>query len=209
MAKRIAAAKQPVELRFDPAAFFQTVAPGRSISTHRKNEIIFSQGDAADAVFYIKEGKVKIAIVSKQGKEAVVALLGTDEFFGEGCLIGQTRRLAGAAAMSDCTIMRVGKNEIQRLLQDEPAFSQIFVSHILARKERVEEDLVDQLSNSTEKRLARLLLLLANFGKEDRCKDQSGSACRDDRNDSVAREPLHEQVSGTRLHRLQRSPRGP
>jgi CRP-like cAMP-binding protein len=143
MAKR-AAAKEPVELRLDPAAFFQTVAPGRSISSHHKNEIIFSQGDAADAVFYIKEGKVKIAIVSKQGKEAVVALLGADEFFGEGCLIGKTRRLAAAITMSDCTIMRVGKNEIQRLLQDEPAFSQMFVSHILARKERVEEDLADQ-----------------------------------------------------------------
>jgi CRP/FNR family cyclic AMP-dependent transcriptional regulator len=137
--------------------FFETAAKGRSISTHRKNEIIFSQGDAADAVFYIKKGKVKVTVVSKQGKEAVVALLGADEFLGEGCLIGQPKRLAAAVAMSECTIMRVGKHEIQ-----------MFVSHILARKDRVEEDLVDQLFNSTEKRLARLLLLLANFGKEGR-----------------------------------------
>jgi CRP/FNR family transcriptional regulator, cyclic AMP receptor protein len=109
IAKRIAAPTQTVELRFDPAAFFQTAAQGRSISTHRKGEIIFSQGDAADAVFYIKKGKVKVTVVSKQGKEAVVALLGVDEFFGEGCLIGQLKRLAAAVTMSDCTIMRVWK----------------------------------------------------------------------------------------------------
>ena len=154
--------------QFDPAHFFETSATGRSISTHRKNEIIFSQGDAADAVFYIKKGKIKVTVVSKQGKEAVVALLGADEFLGEGCLIGQPRRVAAAVTMSECTVMRVGKAEIQRLLQDDPAFSQMFMSHILARKNRVEEDLVDQLFNSTEKRLARLLLLLANFGKEGR-----------------------------------------
>jgi len=119
-------------------------------------------------VFYIKKGKVKVTVVSKQGKEVVVALLGADEFLGEGCLIGQPKRLMAAATMSECTIMRVGKSEIQRLLHDEPVFSQMFVSHILTRKDRVEEDLVDQLFNSTEKRLARLLLLLANFGKESR-----------------------------------------
>jgi CRP-like cAMP-binding protein len=142
--------------QFDPAHFFETSTKGRSISTHRKNEIIFSQGDAADAVFYIKKGKIKVTVVSKQGKEAVVALLGADEFLGEGCLIGQPRRVAAAVTMSECTVMRVGKAEIQRLLQDDPAFSQMFMSHILARKNRVEED------------LARLLLLLANFGKEGR-----------------------------------------
>ena len=154
--------------RFDPALFFETAAKGRTISKHRKGEIIFSQGDDADAVFYIKKGKVKVTVVSKQGKEAVVAILGIDEFVGEGCLIGQPKRLATASAMSECVTMRVDKSEIQRLLRDEPAFSQMFVSHILARTARVEEDLVDQLFNSTEKRLARLLLLLANFGKEGR-----------------------------------------
>jgi CRP/FNR family transcriptional regulator, cyclic AMP receptor protein len=122
MAERIELPGEVAKPRLDPVAFFHTVAQGRSISTYRKNEIIFSQGDAADAVFYIKDGKVKIAIVSKQGKEAVVALLGADEFFGEGCLIGQPERLAAAITMSECTIMRVGKGEIQRLLQDEPAF---------------------------------------------------------------------------------------
>jgi len=154
--------------RFDPALFFETTAKGRTISKHRKSEVIFSQGDDADAVFYIKKGKIKVTVVSKQGKEAVVAILGTDEFVGEGCLIGQPKRLATASAMSECVTMRVDKTEIQRLLRDEPTFSQMFVSHVLARTARVEEDLVDQLFNSTEKRLARLLLLLANFGKEGR-----------------------------------------
>ena len=154
--------------RFDPALFFETAAKGRTISKHRKSEIIFSQGDDASAVFYIKKGKVKVTVVSKQGKEAVIAILGNDEFVGEGCLIGQPKRLATASAMSDCITMRVDKGEIQRLLRDEPTFSQMFVSHVSARTARVEEDLVDQLFNSTEKRLARLLLLLANFGKEGR-----------------------------------------
>jgi CRP/FNR family cyclic AMP-dependent transcriptional regulator len=152
--------------RFDPALFFDTAAKGRTIAKHRKSEIIFSQGDHANAVFYIKKGKVKITVVSKQGKEAVVAILGSDQFVGEGCLIGQPKRLATASAMSECVTMRVDKSEIQRLLRDEPTFSQIFVSHVLARTARVEEDLIDQLFNSTEKRLARLLLLLANFGKD-------------------------------------------
>jgi CRP-like cAMP-binding protein len=154
--------------RFDPALFFETAAKGRTVLKHRKNEIIFAQGDEANAVFYVKKGKVKVTVVSKQGKEAVVAILGADEFVGEGCLIGQLKRLATATAMSDCITMRVDKREIQRLLRDEPTFSQMFVSHVLARTARVEEDLVDQLFNSTEKRLARLLLLLANFGKEGR-----------------------------------------
>lgn len=153
--------------RFDPAAFFETAAHGRTISKHRKKEIIFSQGDAADAVFYIKKGKVKVTVVSKQGREAVVAIMGADEFVGEGCLIGQPKRLATASAMTECVTMRVEKTEIQRVLHEEPAFSRMFVSHVLERNARVEEDLVDQLFNSTEKRLARLLLL-ANFGKEGR-----------------------------------------
>ena len=154
--------------QFDPAAFLQTVAKGRTISTHRKKEIIFSQGDAADAVIYIKEGSVKVCVMSKDGKEAVVAILGPDEFLGEGCLIGQPKRLATAMAMTECVTMGVEKAEIMRVLQDEPAFSKMFLSHVLARSARVEEDLIDQLFNSTEKRLARVLLLMANFGKEGR-----------------------------------------
>jgi CRP/FNR family transcriptional regulator, cyclic AMP receptor protein len=167
------------EVPFDPAVFLATAALGRNISEHAKKDVIFAQGDDADAVFYIKKGKVKVAVVSKQGKEAVVALLGHDEFVGEGCLIGQPKRLATATAMTECETMRVSKSEIQRLLHDEPAFSQMFVSHILARNARIEEDLVDQLFNSTEKRLARLLLLLAIFWKRrpngtNSRKDQSG-----------------------------------
>jgi CRP/FNR family transcriptional regulator, cyclic AMP receptor protein len=153
---------------FDPAIFLATAAVGRDISKYSKKEVIFAQGDVADAVFYIKKGKVKVAVVSKQGKEAIVALLGADEFVGEGCLIGQPKRLATASAMTECELMRVEKSEIQRVIHDEPAFSKMFVAHILERNARVEEDLVDQLFNSTEKRLARLLLLLANFGKEGR-----------------------------------------
>jgi CRP/FNR family transcriptional regulator, cyclic AMP receptor protein len=153
---------------FDPAVFLATAALGRDISKHSKKEVIFAQGDDADAVFYIKKGKVKVAVISEQGKEAVVALLGPDEFVGEGCLIGQPKRLATASAMTECETMRVEKAEIQRVIHDEPAFSEMFVSHILTRNARVEEDLVDQLFNSTEKRLARVLLLLANFGKEGR-----------------------------------------
>ena len=153
---------------FDPAVFLATAAVGRDICRHSKKEVIFAQGDDADAVFYIKKGKVKVAVISKQGKEAVVALLGRDEFVGEGCLIEQPKRLATASAMTECETMRVAKTEIQRVIHDEPTFSEMFVSHILARNARVEEDLVDQLFNSTEKRLARLLLLLANFGKEGR-----------------------------------------
>jgi CRP/FNR family transcriptional regulator, cyclic AMP receptor protein len=153
---------------FDPAAFLATAGVGRDISRYSKREVIFAQGDDADSVFYIKTGKVKVAVLSKDGKEAVVALLGPDEFAGEGCLLGQPKRLATASAMAECEVMRVQKSEIQRVILDEPAFSQMFVAHILARNARIEEDLVDQLFNSTEKRLARLLLLLANFGKEGR-----------------------------------------
>jgi CRP/FNR family transcriptional regulator, cyclic AMP receptor protein len=153
---------------FNPAAFLETAAKGRVIAKHLKGDIVFSQGDDADSVLYVKEGRIKVTVVSTQGKEAVVAILGPDEFLGEGCLIGQPRRLATATAMTDCVAMRVDKAEIMRVLQDEPAFSSIFISHILTRNARVEEDLVDQLFNSTEKRLARVLLLLANFGKEGR-----------------------------------------
>jgi len=166
--KRRDGLKPATSLSFNPAVFLATAAPGRDISVHSKNEIIFTQGDDADSVFYIKKGRVKVAVVSKDGKEAIVALLGPDEFAGEGCLIGQTKRLATASAMTECETMRVTKAELQRVLRDEPAFSKMFVTHILARNARVEEDLVDQLFNSTEKRLARLLLLLANFGKEGR-----------------------------------------
>lgn len=174
---------------FDPAVFLETVAKGRILAAHKKKRIIFSQGDPADAVFYIKKGKVKVTVLSKQGKEAVVALLGADEFLGEGCLIGQPKRLATATAMTDCVTMRVEKAEILQVLQNESTFSQMFISHILARSARVEEDLVDQLFNSTEKRLARMLLLLANFGKEGKPEPI---------NAKISQETLAEMIGTTR-----------
>jgi len=153
---------------FDPKAFLAKANGGRTISKYRTNQIVFAQGDLADSVFYIHDGKVKVTVISEQGKEAVVAVLGADEFCGEGCLTGQPLRIATARAMTDCKIMRLEKAAMIRVLHDEPAFSEMFVSHLLTRTIRVEADLVDQLFNSSEKRLARALLLLANFGKEGR-----------------------------------------
>jgi CRP-like cAMP-binding protein len=136
------------------------------MTSYRNNARIFGQGDIADAIYYIQKGKVKLTVVSKHGKEAVVALLGEGDFFGEGCLAGQPLRMATAVTFSPCSIMKLEKAGVIRLLHDEPAFSEMFVAHLLSRNIKIEEDLVDQLFNSSEKRLARVLLLLANFGKE-------------------------------------------
>jgi CRP-like cAMP-binding protein len=151
---------------FNPKAFLAKVGEGRNINKYRKSEIVFSQGDPADKVFYIQKGKVKVTVVSEQGKEAVVAILEANEFFGEGCLAGQALRLSTAAAMDASVIVGLEKAAIVRVLHEEPAFSEMFIAHLLGRTIRVEADLVDQLFNSSEKRLARMLLLLANFGKE-------------------------------------------
>jgi len=151
---------------FDLKVFLAKIGEGSNDARYRKGEVVFSQGDVADAVFYIQKGKVKISVVSEQGKEAVIALLAKEDFFGEGCLAGQTRRMATVEAMTDCDIVRLEKAAIVRVIHAEPAFSELFIAHLLARAIRVESDLVDQLFNSSEKRLARLLLLLANFGKE-------------------------------------------
>jgi CRP/FNR family transcriptional regulator, cyclic AMP receptor protein len=156
------------ESPFDPKEFLSKIGKGRSIAKYRTSEIIFSQGDHADSVFFIDAGKVKLTVISAQGKEAVVALLGKGDFCGEGCLAGQPKRIATAAAMMDSEVMQLQKDAIIRALHDEPAFSELFISYILARTIRVEADLIDQLFNSSEKRLARALLLLANFGKEGR-----------------------------------------
>jgi CRP/FNR family transcriptional regulator, cyclic AMP receptor protein len=158
--------KSKAEPAFDPKVFLARTEDGRTLSKYRINATLFTQGDPADSIFYIQRGKVKVTVNSEQGKEAVVAILGPDEFCGEGCLAGQPRRMATATAMTDCEIMRLQKTTMIRVLHDEPAFSEMFVAHLLARTIRVEEDLVDQLFNSSEKRLARALLLLANFGKE-------------------------------------------
>src|SRR5271167_1644072 len=160
--------KRERKLRFDPKAFLSKVNGGRAISDYRKEQNVYTQGESADSVFYIQSGKVKKTVVSEQGKEAVVALLGTGDFFGEGCLTGQPRRLSTVSAMTKCVIVRISKADITRVIHEEPAFAELFIAHLLVHNSRVEEDLVDQLFNSTEKRLARLLLLLANFGKEGR-----------------------------------------
>ena len=157
-----------VKTSFDPKNFLAKIGEGRSIGRYRKGQIVFSQGEPADAVFYIQRGKVKVTVVSEQGKEAVVAILGTNEFFGEGSLAGQVQRIATVAAISDSVIARLEKAAIVRVIHEEPSFSEMFIAHLLGRAIRVEADLVDQLFNSSEKRLARILLLLANFGKEGR-----------------------------------------
>jgi CRP/FNR family cyclic AMP-dependent transcriptional regulator len=151
---------------FDPKAFLAKVNGGRSTSDYRRNQIVYRQGDAADSVFYVQTGKAKVTVLSEQGKEAVVAVVGAGDFFGEGCLGGQILRLATVATLVDSSITRITKSEIVGVIHKEPAFAELFISHLLARNSRVEEDLVDQLFNSSEKRLARTLLLLANFGKE-------------------------------------------
>jgi CRP/FNR family transcriptional regulator, cyclic AMP receptor protein len=156
------AKKQP----FDVSDFLSKMDGGRTLQTFRKDQKVFAQGDPADAVFYIQEGKVKVSVLSQRGKEAVVALHGAGDFFGEGCLTGQPLRLATVSTMTDCVIMRIGKADMVSTLRDEPKLSEVFMAYILSRNARVEEDLVDQLFNSSEKRLARVLLLMANFGKE-------------------------------------------
>jgi CRP-like cAMP-binding protein len=152
---------------FDPKQFLVTAGPGRTKARYRKSQKVFEQGAEADSVFYIQSGKVKLSVLSEQGKEAVIAMLGTGEFFGEGCLAGQKLRMATAETVADSEVMRVEKAVVIRKLHEEPAFSELFTAYLLARTIRVEADLVDQLFNSSEKRLARALLLLANFGNED------------------------------------------
>ena len=151
---------------FDANVFLNTVAGGRTVSSYPKNRKVFSQGDPGDAVFFIQEGKVKVCVVSDQGKEAVVALHVEGDFFGESCLNGYPLRISTVVTMTDSVIMRLEKAAIVRVLQDEPKFAKKFIAHLLSRNSRIEEDLVDQLFNSSEKRLARVLLLMANFGKE-------------------------------------------
>src|SRR6202171_1126034 len=152
--------------KFDPKTFLSTINGGRTIEAFPKTEAIFAQGDSGDAVFYIKEGKVKLTVVSKIGKEATIGILNKSDFFGEGCLSGQPLRLCSATAMTDCSVMKIDKKSMNEVLHREHAFSDMFVGYLLARNIRYEEDLVDQLFNSSEKRLARVLLLLAHFGKE-------------------------------------------
>jgi CRP/FNR family cyclic AMP-dependent transcriptional regulator len=151
---------------FDPKVFLAKVNGGQTISEYRKGQTVYAQGSPADAVFYIQRGKAKKTVLSDQGKEAVIALFATGDFFGEGCMAGEMLRLATVSAMMESVIVRLAKENIIRVIHEEPAFAELFISHLLHRNSRVEEVLVDQLFNSSEKRLARTLLLLANFGKE-------------------------------------------
>jgi CRP-like cAMP-binding protein len=151
---------------FDLKVLLTKAYGGKTSTEYRTNDSIFVQGETANAIFYIKEGKVKLTVLSQQGKEAVVAILRDGDFFGEGCLAGQQVRMATAVAISECSVMRLEKAVVVGLLHEEPSFAELFLAHLLSRSIRLEEDLVDQLFNSSEKRLARVLLLLANFEKE-------------------------------------------
>lgn len=154
------------ECDFDPRKFLATIGAGRKVVAFPKKQTIFTQGDAADAVFYIQKGKVRLTVVSKIGKEATLGILSEGEFFGEGSLAGQALRMGSATAMTDCELLRIDKKEMMLALHREHEFSDMFVAYLLARNIRYEEDLVDQLFDSSEKRLARILLLLAHFGKD-------------------------------------------
>jgi CRP/FNR family transcriptional regulator, cyclic AMP receptor protein len=151
---------------FDPLAFLAKVGTGKTISVYRKDQIIFSQGEVADTIFYIQKGGVKVVVLSDQGKEAVVGILEPGQFFGEGCMNGHSLRIATSTATEESLITSISKSAMIAVLHDEPKFSELFVAYLLTRNSRVEDDLIDQLFNSSEKRLARLLLLLAKFGKE-------------------------------------------
>lgn len=151
---------------FDPQAFLAAVGTGKAIRKYRKGRIIYAQGEEADQVFYIQSGKVKVTVVSEQGKEAVVGILDAAQFFGEGCLNGQAVRIGTAKAIEECLITSITRKAMLAALRKEPRFAELFVTYLVTRSNRIEEDLIDQLFNSSEKRLARLLLLLANFGKD-------------------------------------------
>ena len=151
---------------FDPKAFLAIVGEGKTILEFRKDQVVFAQGDVADTVFYIQKGRVKVVVISEQGKEAVVGIFGPGQFFGEGCMNGHSVRIATTTAMEDCLVTAITKAAMLAALHDQPKFSEMFMAYLLTRNSRIEEDLIDQLFNSSEKRLARLLLLLANFGKE-------------------------------------------
>lgn len=154
------------KVKFDAATFLSTIGGGRTNVSLRKKEKIFVQGDDSDAVFYVQKGKVKLTVVSKAGKEAIIGMWGEGDFFGESCLAGQSNRMGSDSALTDCTLLRIEKKAMKETLHAEQALSDTFVAHLLARNIRYEEDLVDQLFNSSEKRLARILLILARFGKD-------------------------------------------
>jgi CRP/FNR family cyclic AMP-dependent transcriptional regulator len=199
---------------FDPKIFLARLGAGKTRAELRKGQIVFAQGDPAAAVFYIQKGKIELRVLSRQGKEAILTVLGVDDFFGEGCLAGQPLRMATAVAVTECSIVRLEKSAMIAVLHDEPVFSALFISYLLTRNIRIEEDLVDQLFNSSEKRLARVFFAVGQLrkGGETRGGDpqgQPGNPGRDDRHYPVAGELFHEQIPQTRLHRIQRQPERP
>src|SRR5579862_3739477 len=177
--------RKRVAIPFDPKAFLAKVGEGKAISNYKEGQIVFLQGEVGDAVFYIQKGKIKLSVVSQRGKEAVVGLLGSGHFFGEGCLNGHPLRVTTATAIGECLITRIAKDAMIATMHDEPKFSELFMADLLSRNSRIEEDLIDQLFNSSEKRLARALLTGA-----DRRKVQSGNPCGNDRHDPVTRQPF-------------------
>jgi CRP-like cAMP-binding protein len=186
----------------------------RTTTDYQKNQTIFVQGQVADTVFFIQKGRVKVTVMSEHGKEAVVAILNEGQFFGEGCLNDQPRRMSSTSAMTDCQITSITKSAMLTAIHDQPKFSTLFMDHLLSRNSRIQADVVDQLFNSSEKRLARLLLLLANYGKEGSPPHRisyrkSGDACGNDRHHAIPGQPFHEQIPQIRLHRLQRKDRSP
>jgi CRP/FNR family transcriptional regulator, cyclic AMP receptor protein len=174
---------------FDPKIFLAKVGEGKTISEYQKDQVVFSQGEVADAVYYIQKGKLKLTVTSEHGKEAVIAILGPGDFFGEGCLNGHPLRIATTTAVDECVVTRIAKAAMIATMHKEPEFSELFMAYLLARNGRIEEDLIDQLFNSSEKRLARLLLLLANFGKEGRPQPIVGK---------ISQETLAEMIGTTR-----------
>ena len=205
--------RKPVKASFVAKTFLAKVGDGKTISKYQKDQVVSTQGQVADAVFYIQQGKVKLTVVSEQGKEAVVAILAPGQFFGEGCLNGHPLNVATTTAVDECVIMRIERATMIATLHNEPEFSELFMSYLLTRNSRIEEDLIDQLFNSSEKRLARLLLLLANFGKEAKPEPIVGK---------FSQETLAEMIGTTRsrvsffmnkfrptwLYRIQRKNRG-
>src|SRR5471030_595308 len=174
---------------FDPIAFLAKVGAGKTISTYRKDQVVFAQGDVANSVFYIQKGRIKVVVISDHGKEAVVAILEPGQFFGEGCMNGHALRIATTTAMEDCLITAITKASMIAAIHDEPRFSELFMAYLLTRNSRIEEDLIDQLFNSSERRLARMLLLLANFGKADSPQPISPN---------ISQETLSEMIGTTR-----------
>src|ERR1700720_829580 len=181
--------EKPAKDMFDPKDFLAKVGAGKHVLEFHKNQHVFEQGDVADTVFYIQKGKVKLTVLSDQGKEAVVAILEPGQFFGEGCMNGHALRIATTTAMEDCLITAITKAAMYAALHHEPKFSELFMTYLLTRNGRIEEDLIDQLFNSSERRLARLLLLLANFGKEGRPEPIVGT---------FSQETLAEMIGTTR-----------